>query len=130
VQVRGGHAAAAKATVDAISAGGYVAQNDYDRRSESTLHRVQGEIALADGRAAEALRHCQRSRDEADRYYPEGHAARVQARACEALATWTLRKDAASRDGLQALQPALAAAGRLGAYWQRQVDAALAGGAR
>jgi serine/threonine-protein kinase len=54
VQLRSGDAAAAARTVDAIWCGGYVARNDYDRRSEANLRRMMGELALAEGDPARA----------------------------------------------------------------------------
>ncbi len=127
VQVRAGRADAAQATVDSIRAGGYVAQNDYDRRSESLLYRIMGEIALADGRPQEAQRLCERSRVEIEKYFPEGHIARLQTRACLALATWGIERSDSARQELLAIKPLLDAAGRAGAYWNKRIDAVSAG---
>jgi len=124
VQVRAGRVDAAQATVDAIASGGYVAQNDYDRRSESLLYRIMGEIALADGRPEEARRLCEQSRGEVEKFFPEGHLARLQTRACLALAYWGIDPSDRARQDLLALQPSLDAAGRVGAFWQAKVDVA------
>jgi hypothetical protein len=124
VQVRAGRVDAAQATVDAIASGGYVAQNDYDRRSESLLYRIMGEIALADGRPDEARRLCEKSRVEVEKFFPEGHLARLQTRACLALAYWGIDPSDRARQDLLALQPSLDAAGRVGAFWQAKVDIA------
>jgi hypothetical protein len=126
VQVRGGRVADAQATVDAIWSGGYVAQNDHDRRSESLLYRTMGEIALADGRTDDAQRHCRRSVDEVEKFFPEGHPARLQARAGLALANWRVDRNRNARAALLAIKPALAAGGRVAAYWLAKVDAAIA----
>jgi len=127
VQVRAGRTDAARATVAAIWAGGYVAQNDYDRRSESVLYRIMGEIALADGRPDAAQRACETSRDGVEKYFPEGHLARLQTQMCLALARWAIERSDGARRDLLALKPALLAAGRAGAFWQARVDAALGG---
>ena len=125
VQVRAGRVDNAQATVDAIWSGGYVAQNDYDRRSESLLYRIMGEIALAGGHPDEARRLCEKSREEVEKFFPEGHLARLQTRACLALAHWGLERSGSARQELQALKPSLEAAGRVGAFWQGKVDTAM-----
>lgn len=125
VQVRAGRVDIAQATVDAIWSGGYVAQNDYDRRSESLLYRIMGEIALADDHPDEARRLCEKSREEVEKYFPEGHLARLQTRACLALAHWGLERSESARQELMALKPSLDAAGRVGAFWQGKVDTAM-----
>jgi serine/threonine-protein kinase len=126
VQLRSGDTVAAAKTVDAIWSGGYVARNDYDRRSEANLRRMIGELALARGDAAGAARECTTAREGAERYFPAGHFAHVQVEACLALAAAAQAPGDASRTRLQAIRAKLAGRPHTG-YWLSRIDAALAG---
>ncbi len=84
-----------------------------------------GGTALADDHPDEARRLCEKSREEVEKFFPEGHLARLQTRACLALAHWGIERSESARQELMALKPSLDAAGRVGAFWQGKVDTAM-----
>jgi len=63
---------------------------------------------------------------EEPKFFPEGHPARLQSQACLALANWRVDRNRNARAALLAIKPALAAGGRVAAYWLAKVDAAIA----
>jgi tetratricopeptide (TPR) repeat protein len=125
VQLRSGDADGAAATVAAIWSSGYVAQNDYDRRSEANLRRMMGELALARGDARGAQASCETARAGVERFFPAGHYAHVQVEACLALADMALAPGTGARARLSAVRTLLAARTGTG-YWLERIDRALA----